>query len=120
MHAIMLLAHKFFSVTVIVGPETLSYLVLPFFVCPSLGYIISKVNGHCKQGEYVSFAPDQRPPDPRDWDVESAVNYLKGQQDESVTTGQASCHDCSVATMEAEEAHLRINTRYGTDDETLV
>ena len=60
-----------------------SYIVLPFLLSIQLSLIMAFLVGHCEQGEYVSFASEQRPPDPHDWDVESELFLAEEQQDES-------------------------------------
>ena len=46
------------------------------------------MEAHCSRGEYISIAADQRPPDPRDWDVESEASVTEGKQDEADTGGE--------------------------------
>ena len=46
---------------------------LPILICVPLAYIVLNLEAHCSRGEYISFAAEQRPPDPRDWDVESGT-----------------------------------------------
>ena len=51
-----------------------AYPALPILICVPLIYIVRfNLEAHCSRGEYISIAPDQRPPDPRDWDVESGT-----------------------------------------------
>ena len=54
-----------------------AYLFLPMLICIPLIYIVLDLEAHCGRGEYISFAADQRPPDPRDWDVESEEEMMK-------------------------------------------
>ena len=46
-------------------------------ICIPLIYIVLNLEAHCSRGEYISFAADQRPPDPSDWDVESEEEMMK-------------------------------------------
>ena len=62
-----------------------AYIILPMLIYLPLSYIIYYLDTHCDKGEYVSFAADQRPLDPRDWDVESESSMTAGQQDEAGT-----------------------------------
>ena len=55
------------------------YPGLPILLCGPLIYIVQFLEAHCSRGEYISFAADQRPPDPRDWDVESGTSMKAGQ-----------------------------------------
>ena len=43
-------------------------------ICVPLIYIVRFLEAHCSRGEYISIAAEQRPPDPRDWDVESGTS----------------------------------------------
>ena len=47
-----------------------AYTLLPLLICISLMYVTFYLSNHCDKGEYASFAADQRPPDPSDWDEE--------------------------------------------------
>ena len=62
-----------------------SVVALPILVYIHLAFIVALSEGHCEQGEYTSLASEQRPPDPRDWDidVESGSSMTEEQQDES-------------------------------------
>ena len=80
-----LLVHKLYYV---------AYTLLPMLICIPLMYVIFQLLKHCDKGEYASFAADQRPPDPRDWDEESATEE---QQDEAST--------CSSSTGEIHTVH---------------
>ena len=51
-----------------------AYPLLPMLICVPLIYIVQFLEVHCSRGEYISIAADQRPPDPRDWDVESGTS----------------------------------------------
>ena len=44
---------------------------------------------HCDKGEYIRFGADQRPPDPRDWDVESEASVTEGEHDEASNAGKS-------------------------------
>ena len=59
-----------------------AYLLLPTLICDTLACIVIYLEAHCDKGEYVSFAADQRPLDPRDWDMKSGT---AAQQDEAST-----------------------------------
>ena len=72
------------------GLDILYYVphaILICLICWPLSYIILYLKDHCDKGEYASFATDQRPLDPRDWDVESGSSMTAGQQDEAGTGG---------------------------------
>ena len=47
------------------------------------------MEAHCSKEEYISIAEDQRPPDPRDWDVESEASVTEGEHDEANTAGES-------------------------------
>ena len=51
-----------------------AYASLPVLLCVPLMYIVQFLGAHCSIGEYISIATDQRPLDPRDWDVESETS----------------------------------------------
>ena len=51
-----------------------AYASLPVLLCVPLIYIVQFLGAHCSRGEYISIATDQRPLDPRDWDVESETS----------------------------------------------
>ena len=51
-----------------------AYPSLPVLLCVPLIYIVQFLGAHCSRGEYISIAADQRPLDPRDWDVESETS----------------------------------------------
>ena len=51
-----------------------AYPSLPILLCVPLIYIVQFLGAHCSRGEYISIATDQRPLDPRDWDVESETS----------------------------------------------
>ena len=64
-----------------------AYFFLPLFITPHLVIvIIYLIKTHCDKGEYISIAADQRPLDPRDWDVESETD---GEDDEAKTGGES-------------------------------
>ena len=58
------------STTLISELFYVSYAYLAPLIYFPMAYIIIKLPFHCKQGEYTSFAKEQRPPNPLDWDVE--------------------------------------------------
>ena len=86
-----------------------AYIFLPTLICGPLIYIVKYLEAHCDREEYVSFAADQRPLDPRDWDMESGSSVTAGQQDEAGTGGAS-----GVAPNETEESVL-IDTRGNTE-----
>ena len=65
-----------------------AYISLPMLTFVPLGIILAFVLHQCEKGEYVSFAADQRPLDPRDWDVESRLSVTERRQDEARTDGE--------------------------------
>ena len=89
------------------------YMFFPVLVCFPLSYVIVYLEAHCDKGEYASFAADQRPLDPRDWDVESGSSVTAGQQDEA-GTGGVSGGTSGVSPNETEES-LLIETRGNTE-----
>ena len=67
-------------------------LAIPALICHPLGLVIFiYLHAHCDKGEYVSIAADQRPLDPRDWDVESESSVAERQHDEA--SRQRECGD---------------------------
>ena len=56
-----------------------AYPFIPILICVPLIYIVLNLEAHCSRGEYISFAAEQRPPDPRDWDVEPGTSMKAGQ-----------------------------------------
>ena len=95
-----------------------AYMFLSLLISLPLGYIMAYLATHCQKGEYVSFAADQRPPDPHDWDVESESSMTTGQQDEAITRGEnGNVSACGVAPNETVETELCENngdTKYHT------
>ena len=75
-----------------------AYLFLPMLICFPLAYIVLDLKAHCSRGEYISFAPDQRPPDPSDWDMES-----EGEHDEASCFGSGCCTTNGRASNETQE-----------------
>ena len=59
----------------------MGYLTLPWLLCFPLIFVNFYLVHHCDKGEYISIAADQRPPDPRDWDVESESLESDGKHD---------------------------------------
>ena len=59
-----------------------AYMLLPLLIYFPLAHVIPYLPKHCDQGEYVSIAADQRPPNPSDCDVESQPSVTSGQHDE--------------------------------------
>ena len=89
-----------------------AYMLLPSHLCLPLIYVVKYLEAHSDRGEYVSFAADQRPLDPRDWDMESGSSVTAGQQDEA-GTGRVSGGTSSVAPNETES--VLIDTRGNTE-----
>ena len=92
----------------------LAYMILPMLISVPLGYIIYYLEAHCDKGEYASFAADQKPLDPRDWDVESESSMTAGQEDEANMDGEGDnisgeAHD-SLLTETITSDNLRIQT----------
>lgn len=72
----------------------MAYGWLPVLLAYPLMYVMIKLLRHCKQGEYVSFADDQRPLQSCDWDEgqdESVV--IEQAWGESGNTSGASCNE---------------------------
>ena len=90
-----------------------AYMILPGQIYYPLFYVIIYLESHCDKGEYVSFAADQRPLDPRDWDVESGSSVTARQQDEAGTGGESG-GTSGVAPNETEDSVL-IDTRGNTE-----
>ena len=80
----------FENVDPIIYLYTFACAFLPMLTAIPLLRITKVLEGHCTQGEYASCALDQRPPDPRDWDidVESESSMTDGLQDDSVIAVQ--------------------------------
>ena len=55
----------------------------PLLACYPLCYILLYLSIHCDKGEYASIAAEQRPPDPKDWDVESGPSVIAEEYDEA-------------------------------------
>ena len=65
----------------------LAYSFLPLLIfLPLVVVTFYLAKTHCDKGEYISIAADQRPLDPRDWDVESETD---GEDDEANTGGES-------------------------------
>ena len=85
----------------------IAYMLLPAQVCLPLAYVIKYLEAHCDREEYTSFAADQRPLDPRDWDEESESPMTEGQQDETSMQRVRECGNViGEATAENEETLL--------------
>ena len=67
----------------------LAYAFLPFLITVPLVFVISYLSTHCDKGEYISFAAEQRPLHPRDWDEESGSSVIKGQHGETNRQGES-------------------------------
>ena len=70
-----------------------AYTLLPLLICIPLMSVIFQLSKHCDKGEYASFAADQRPPNPSDWDEESATEE---QQDEASTCSSSTGENHTV------------------------
>ena len=87
-----------------------AYLCLPMLTFMPLGVILHCLPFQCEKGEYVSFAADQMPRDPRDCDVESGPSVTERRQDEARTDGERN------SINETEQSQLidtNSNTGYG-------
>ena len=71
-----------------------AYMFLSLLISLPLTYIMAHLATHCDKGEYVSITADQRPLDPRDWDVESGSSMTAGQQDEASMGREQQCQRC--------------------------
>ena len=82
----------------------LAYTFLPLLISGPLMVITYLIKAHCDKGEYISIPADQRPPDPRDWDVESEASVTEGEHDEAIPGGErniintqtAATHTCTL------------------------
>ena len=63
------------------------------------------LEAHCSRGEYISFAADQRPLDPRDWDVESGTS-IKTRQHYIANSMQGESGNINEVPDEKEETLL--------------
>ena len=82
-----------------------AYPLLPMLICVPLAYIVQFLEVHCRRGEYISIAADQRPPDPRDWDVESGTS-IKTRQHYIANSMQGESGNSSEVLDEKEETLL--------------
>ena len=73
-----------------------AYLLLPMFICIPLIYIVIDLETHCDKGEYISIGADQKPPDQRDWDVESEALVTEEEHDEA-SNARVGCNTNGVA-----------------------
>ena len=91
----------------------IAYIILPLLLSVQLSIIMAFLVGHCEQGEYVSFASEQRPPDPRDWDIDvgSESSLAEEQQDESEQAlgEHHNEHDVAAMVMEKTQPLLTSN-----------
>ena len=71
-----------------------AYVLLPMLIYFPLAYVIIYLSKHCDKGEYASFAADQRPPNPNDWDVESGTSVTSGQHDEDFGRERGNIINC--------------------------
>ena len=83
--------------------RTLSYPYV--LICVPLAYIVLNLEAHCSRGEYISFAAEQRPPDPRDWDVESETS-IKTRRHYIANSMQGESGNSSEVLDEKEETLL--------------
>ena len=83
----------------------LAYVALPLFVWLPLAFIVGLSEDHCEQGEYTSFASEQKPPDTRDWDIDAESGSLmtEGGQDESEQALEEHPNERDVAAMAMEK-----------------
>ena len=65
------------------------YVFFPVLAFYPLWYIIVYLETHCDKGEYISIGADMRPPDPRDWDMESETSVTEGEQDKASNGGES-------------------------------
>ena len=82
-----------------------AYIFLPLLICAPLIYIVQFLEAHCSRGEYISFAADQSPLDPRDWDVESGTS-IKTRRHYIASSMQTESGDVSEVRDEKEETLL--------------
>ena len=82
-----------------------AYPSLPALLCVPLIYIVRFLGAHCSRGEYISFAAEQRPPDPRDWDVESETS-IKTRRHYIANSMQGESGNSSKVLDEKEETLL--------------
>ena len=66
----------------------LAYTFLPLLISGPLVVITYLIKAHGDKGEYISIPADQKPPDQRDWDVESEALVTEGEHDEANTGGE--------------------------------
>ena len=90
--------------------DILSFPVLVFY---PLWYIIVYLETHCDKGEYISIGADMKPPDQRDWDVESETSVTEGEQDKASNGGESGNID-EEAPTDIEET-LLIEARSNVD-----
>ena len=97
-----------------------AYPSLPVLICVPLIYIVQFLGAHCSRGEYISIAADQRPPDPRDWDVESGTS-IKTRRHYIANSMQGESGNSSEGLDEKEETLLievRDNIEFTEDGAT--
>ena len=82
------------------------YAFFPVLVFYPLWYVILYlIKDHCDKGEYTSLAADMRPPDQRDWDVESEASVTEGEHEEE-SNGEESGNINEEDPIEIEETLL--------------
>ena len=90
-----------------------AYPLLPLLICVPLAYIVLNLEAHCSRGEYISFAAEQRPPDPRDWDEESGTSMKAGQHHIATSMQRESGNINEV--LDEKEETLLIEVRENTE-----
>ena len=90
-----------------------AYPSLPVLICAPLACIVLNLEAHCSRGEYISFAAEQRPPDPRDWDVESGASVKAGQHHIATSMQRESGNINDV--LDEKEGALLIEVRENTE-----
>ena len=108
---IILHIHTGLDLNLLYDLDILSFPVLVFY---PLWYIILYLETHCDKGEYISIAADMRPPDQRDWDMESEASVTEREQDKASNGGESGNID-EEAPTDIEETLLieaRSNVEY--------
>ena len=90
----------------------LAYAFLLGLICVPLMGVIHYLLDHDEEGEYISIAPEQRPPDPRDWDVESESD---GEHDETSNAGE-SCNTSGEVPNETQEISVQFHDSNGNTE----
>ena len=74
--------------------------------------VIHYLLDHDEEGEYNSIVPEQRPPDPRDWDVESESD---GEHEETSNAGE-SCNTSGEVSSETQEMSVQFHDSNGNTE----